>query len=61
MKYLIIQPDGSLRITEDPVGDFEQGKLTKNDKIHTIGPEQRIKIGLDSYKATRSINPHDDR
>lgn len=61
MKYLVIRPDNSMFITENPVGDFEEGKLGRSDKIHTIGPEQRIKIGLDSYKMTRSINPHDDR
>ncbi len=61
MKYLIISPDNSLRITEDPVGDFEQGKISRNDKIHTIGPETRIKIGLDSYKMTRGITAHDER
>ena len=59
MKYLIISPDNSLRITEDPVKDFEDGKLSRNDKIHTIGPETRIKIGLDSYKTPRGIPPHD--
>ena len=61
MKYLIIKPDGSMFITVNPVEDFEQGKLGRSDTIHTIGPEQRIKIGLDSYKVTRSINLNDAR
>jgi hypothetical protein len=61
MKYLVIRTDDSMFITEDPVRDFEEGKLHKRDKIYSLGPETRIKIGLDSFKMTRSINPHDDR
>jgi hypothetical protein len=54
MKYLIVDKNGALRLTNDPVDDFEQGKITTSDTIYSLGPKQHIKIGLDTPKFTRS-------
>ena len=65
MKYLLVKTvEGKeeLSIVENPVEMFSNGSLPKSGyKLYQIGQEVYIKISLESYKVTRSTNPHDDR